>query len=220
MSSIKVVTNILKVNDELTQQNKKLMNEKGLYVINLMSSPGSGKTSILEKVIAKLKDEVKIAVIEGDLYTTKDAERIEAHGVQVVQINTEGGCHLDGQMIRNALSHLNLDGTNLLIIENVGNLICPASFELGEDLIITVLSTTEGNDKPQKYPRMFEKSGIVILNKVDLVPYTNFNKDEFHKDIQEINPKAKIIETSCVTGQGIDELCSLLKEKISISNPV
>ncbi|WP_025690870.1 hydrogenase nickel incorporation protein HypB [Paenibacillus zanthoxyli] len=220
MSSIKVVTNILKVNDELTQQNKKLMDEKGLYVINLMSSPGSGKTSILEKVIAKLKDEVKIAVIEGDLYTTKDAERIEAHGVQVVQINTEGGCHLDGQMIRNALSHLNLDETNLLIIENVGNLICPASFELGEDLIITVLSTTEGNDKPLKYPRMFEKSEIVILNKVDLVPYTNFNKDEFHKDIQEINPKANIIETSCVTGQGIDELCSWLKEKISISNPV
>ncbi|QWU14871.1 hydrogenase nickel incorporation protein HypB [Paenibacillus sophorae] len=220
MSSIKVVTNILKVNDELTQQNKKLMNEKGLYVINLMSSPGSGKTSILEKVIAKLKDEVKIAVIEGDLYTTKDAERIEAHGVQVVQINTEGGCHLDGQMIRNALSHLNLEETNLLIIENVGNLICPASFELGEDLIITVLSTTEGNDKPQKYPRMFEKSGIVILNKVDLVPYTNFDKDEFHKDIQEINPKAKVIETSCMTGQGIDELCAWLKETISISNPV
>ncbi|AIQ13756.1 hydrogenase nickel incorporation protein HypB [Paenibacillus durus] len=220
MSSIKVVTNILKVNDELTRENKKLMNQKGLYVINLMSSPGSGKTSILEKVIARLKNEVKIAVIEGDLYTTKDAERIEAHGVQVVQINTEGGCHLDGQMIRNALSHLNLEETNLLIIENVGNLICPASFELGEDLIITVLSTTEGNDKPQKYPRMFEKSGIVILNKVDLVPYTNFNKDEFHKDIQEINPKANIIETSCVTGQGIDELCSWLKEKISISNPV
>ncbi|MDQ0497077.1 hydrogenase nickel incorporation protein HypB [Paenibacillus brasilensis] len=220
MSSIKVVTSILKVNDELTQQNKKLMNEKGLYVINLMSSPGSGKTSILEKVIAKLKDEVKIAVIEGDLYTTKDAERIEAHGVQVVQINTEGGCHLDGQMIRNALTHLNLDETNLLIIENVGNLICPASFELGEDLIITVLSTTEGNDKPQKYPRMFEKSGIVILNKIDLVPHTNFDKDEFHKDIREINPKAKVIETSCMTGQGIDELCAWLKKTISISNPV
>ncbi|MDT3427370.1 hydrogenase nickel incorporation protein HypB [Paenibacillus forsythiae] len=220
MSSIKVVTNILKVNDELTQQNKKLMNEKGLYVINLMSSPGSGKTSILEKVIAKLKDEVKIAVIEGDLYTTKDAERIEAHDVQVVQINTEGGCHLDGQMIRNALSHLNLDDTNLLIIENVGNLICPASFELGEDLIITVLSTTEGNDKLMKYPRMFEKSGIVILNKVDLLSYTNFDKDEFHKDIREINPKAKVLETSCVTGEGIDELCAWLKETISISNPV
>lgn len=219
MSSIKVVTNILKVNDELTQQNKKFMNEKGLYVINLMSSPGSGKTSILEKLIAKLKDEVKIAVIEGDLYTTKDAERIEAQGVQVVQINTNGACHLDGLMIRNAMDQLNLDQTDLLIIENVGNLVCPASFDLGEDIIITVLSTTEGNDKPMKYPRMFEKSGIIILNKIDLLPYTNFDKDEFYKDIGQINPKAKVYETSCLTGQGIDELCALLKDTISISNP-
>jgi hydrogenase nickel incorporation protein HypB len=215
MSSIKVVTNMLKVNDELTAQNKRIMEEKGLFVVNLMSSPGSGKTSILEKLIARLKGEIRVAVIEGDLYTTKDAERIEAQGVPVVQINTNGACHLEARMIRNAMDSLNLDETELLVIENVGNLVCPASFDLGEDLCITVLSTTEGNDKPKKYPRMFEKSRLILLNKIDLAIHTNFDLDEFYKDIRDINPKADVIETSCLTGQGIDELCAWLKESIS-----
>ena len=197
MSEIKVVTNILQANDELTAINKKKLDDKKIYVINLMSSPGSGKTSILEKILVKLKADLKIAVIEGDLYTTKDAQRIEAKGVPVVQINTGGACHLDAYMIKDAISSLNLDGIELLIVENVGNLVCPAEFEIGEDIKITVLSTTEGNDKPLKYPLAFEKSGAVILNKIDLIDYTNFDKQSFYDDVRSINDKAVFFETSC-----------------------
>ncbi|MDO0823141.1 hydrogenase nickel incorporation protein HypB [Desulfosporosinus nitroreducens] len=214
MSEIKVVANILHTNEEITSQNKQLLNEKGIFVINMMSSPGSGKTSLLERVISKLKGKLGIAVIEGDLYTTKDAERIEAQGVPVVQINTGGACHLDGKMIKGALDSLNLDNVDLLVIENVGNLVCPAAFELGEDIKITVLSTPEGNDKPLKYPRMFENSTAIILNKLDLLELTNFNKDEFYKDVNSLNVHATIFETSCVKDQGIDELCSWLSQQI------
>lgn len=218
MSEIKVVTNMLKSNNELTAQNRKLLDEKGIYVINIMSSPGSGKTSILEKVISKLKSEVRIAVIEGDLYTTKDAERIEAQGVPVVQINTGGACHLDGNMIKNALSTLNLDNIDLLIIENVGNLVCPAEFEIGENTKITVLSTAEGNDKPLKYPLIFEKSEAIILNKIDLIEYTNFSREEFYKDVKSINANAQIFEMSCTKDTGIEELCLWLKSKLNSKN--
>jgi hydrogenase nickel incorporation protein HypB len=214
MNEIKVVTNILQTNEEITAKNKKMLDEKGIFVVNLMSSPGSGKTSILEKLIAKLKDEIRIAVIEGDIYTTKDAERIEAQGVPVVQINTGGACHLDGEMIKGALNSLNLDGVDLLVIENVGNLVCPAEFEIGEDIKVSVLSTTEGNDKPLKYPLMFEKSGVVILNKIDLIEFTNFNKEEFYKDIKSLNANTLIFETSCTKDQGIDEICSWVRQKV------
>lgn len=214
MSKIKVVTNILQTNEEITLKNKKMLDEKGIFVVNLMSSPGSGKTSILEKIISKLKDEINIAVIEGDIYTTKDAERIEAQGVPVVQINTGGACHLDGEMIKGALDSLDLEATDLLVIENVGNLVCPAEFEIGEDIKVAVLSTTEGNDKPLKYPLMFEKSGAVILNKIDLIEFTNFDKEEFLKDIKSLNSNALIFETSCVKDKGLDEICDWIKEKV------
>ena len=214
MREIKVVTNILQTNEEITAKNKKVLDEKGIFVINLMSSPGSGKTSILEKLVAKLKDEVSIAVIEGDIYTTKDAERIEAQGVPVVQINTGGACHLDGEMIKGALNSLNLDGVELLVIENVGNLVCPAEFEIGEDIKVSVLSTTEGNDKPLKYPLMFEKSGVVILNKIDLIEFTNFNKEEFYRDIKSLNANALVFETSCTKDQGLNDICNWVKEKV------
>ncbi|UZW15018.1 hydrogenase nickel incorporation protein HypB [Clostridium pasteurianum] len=218
MSEIKVVTNILQTNDEITSENKKILDEKGIYVVNLMSSPGSGKTSILEKVISKFKDGIKIAVIEGDIYTTKDAERIEAQGVPVVQINTGGACHLDGDMIKNSLNSLNLDEINLLVIENVGNLVCPAEFEIGEDIKICVLSTAEGNDKPLKYPLMFEKSSAVILNKIDLMPFTNFDREEFYRDVESLNANAVTFETSCVKDEGLEELCVWLKERIVEKN--
>lgn len=214
MCEIKVETNILQENEDITAMNKKMLDEKGIFVVNLMSSPGSGKTSILEKMIAKLKDEVKIAVIEGDIYTRKDAERIEAQGVPVVQINTGGACHLDGEMIKGALDSLNLEAVDLLVIENVGNLVCPAEFEIGEDIKVSVLSTTEGNDKPLKYPLMFEKSGVVILNKTDLIEFTNFDKEEFYKDINSLNANALIFETSCTRDEGLNEICSWVKEKI------
>ncbi|MBZ9634438.1 hydrogenase nickel incorporation protein HypB [Clostridium sp. FP1] len=214
MSVIKIVKNILQTNEEITSKNKKLLDEKGIYVINLMSSPGSGKTSLLERIIAKLKNDINIAVIEGDIYTTKDAQRIEAQGVPVVQINTGGACHLDGEMIKNALNALTLDKTDLLVIENVGNLVCPAEFEIGEDIKICILSTPEGNDKPLKYPLMFEKSGAIVLNKLDLIGFTDFNKEEFYKDIKSLNANADTFETSCVKNQGIDEICSWLLSKI------
>lgn len=214
MCEIKVETNILQTNDEITEMNKKMLDEKGIFVVNLMSSPGSGKTSILEKMISKLKNEIKIAVIEGDIYTRKDAERIEAQGVPVVQINTGGACHLDGEMIRGALDSLNLDAIDLLVIENVGNLVCPAEFEIGEDIKVSVLSTTEGNDKPLKYPLMFEKSGVVILNKTDLMEFTNFNKEEFYTDIKSLNANALIFETSCTKDEGVSEICHWVKEKV------
>jgi len=214
MSEIKVVTNILQTNDEITAKNKKILDEKGIYVINLMSSPGSGKTLLLERIIAKLKNDINIAVIEGDIYTTKDAQRIEAQGVPVIQINTGGACHLDAEMIKGALNSLTLDKVDLLVIENVGNLVCPAEFEIGEDIKISVLSTTEGNDKPLKYPLMFEKSGAIILNKLDLIEFTDFDKEEFYKDIKSLNANADTFETSCVKDQGIDEICSWLMSKI------
>jgi hydrogenase nickel incorporation protein HypB len=214
MSEIRVVTNILQANDEMNAQNRKKLDEKRIYVINLMSSPGSGKTSILEKIISKLKADMKIAVIEGDLYTTMDAERIETMGVSVVQINTGGSCHLDANMIRDAMANLNLDEIELLVVENVGNLVCPAEFEIGEDIKITVLSTTEGNDKPFKYPLAFEKSGVVILNKIDLIEYTNFDKVKFYDNVKSINHEAVFFETSCTKDLGLDELCIWLKNKV------
>lgn len=214
MSEIKVVTNILKANDELTAINRKKLDEKDIYVINLMSSPGSGKTSILEKVITRLKPELKIAVIEGDLYTTMDAQRIESQGVPVVQINTGGACHLDAYMIRDAMSNLSLDGLELLVVENVGNLVCPAEFEIGEDVKITVLSTTEGNDKPLKYPLAFEKSSAVILNKIDLLPYTDFDKSRFYEDVRSINDAIVFFETSCTKDQGLDTLCDWIRSQV------
>ena len=214
MSQIKIVKSILQTNDEVTAKNKSLLDSKGIYVINLMSSPGSGKTSLLERIIAKLKNDINIAVIEGDIYTTKDAERIEAQGVPVIQINTGGACHLDAEMIKGALNALTLDKLDLLVIENVGNLVCPAEFEIGEDIKIAVLSTTEGNDKPLKYPLMFEKSGAVILNKLDLIEFTDFDKEEFYRDIKSLNANMDTFETSCVKNQGIDEICSWLMSKM------
>lgn len=214
MSEIRVVTNILQANDEINSLNRKRLDEKKIYVINLMSSPGSGKTSILEKIIAKLKSDMKIAVIEGDLYTTMDAQRIESQGVPVVQINTGGSCHLDAYMIKDAIDSFNLDEVELLIVENVGNLVCPAEFEIGEDIKITVLSTAEGNDKPLKYPLAFEKSGVVILNKIDLIEFTNFDKANFYNDVRSINDEAIFFETSCTKDLGLDELCIWLKNKV------
>jgi hydrogenase nickel incorporation protein HypB len=212
MREIKVIKNILKFNEEASNNNKQIFDENGVYVVNLMSSPGSGKTSILEKIINMLKSEVNIAVIEGDIYTIKDAERIQNQGIPVVQINTEGACHLDARMIKRAADELDLGNTELLVIENVGNLVCPAEFEVGEDIKISVLSTTEGSDKPSKYPLMFEKSGAVVLNKIDLIDYTNFSREEFYGDLKALNERVQVFETSCIKNEGIDKLCDFLKD--------
>jgi hydrogenase nickel incorporation protein HypB len=214
MSEIKISVNMLNTNEEVHEENKKLFDEEGIFVINLMSSPGAGKTSILEMLIPKLKQSLNMAVIEGDIYTTKDAERIEAKGVPVVQINTEGPCYLEGAMIREASLNFDLREIDLIIVENVGNLVSPAEFEIGEDIKICVLSVTEGNDKPLKYPLMFEKSTVIILNKIDLMKFTDFKEEEFYKDIKLINPKAKIFKTCCRENCGVDELSQWILEEV------
>lgn len=211
---IHVVSNILKANEHLSAELKKEFDSRGILVINFMGSPGAGKTSVLENVIQELKGKVKMAVIEGDVYTSKDAERIEKQGVPVVQINTCGGCHLDSNMIKEALHGLSLDGLDLLVIENVGNLVCPAGYDLGEDMKMVALSVTEGDDKPSKYPVMFQRADVVVINKVDLMEQTNFSMEQALGDIKTINPGLEIFGVSCHTGQGVSELVAFLVELV------
>lgn len=206
--------NILGENDRTAAENQALFKEKGVYVLNLMGSPGAGKTSLLEKTMEFLKDEIPMAVIEGDLFTSRDAERIEKHGVPVIQINTAGGCHLDAPMVQKTAQKLDLDKLELLIVENVGNLVCPAEFAVGEDEKAVVLSVTEGDDKPMKYPLIFKESAIALLNKVDILPYTNFDLAQAKEDITTLHPGMQVLELSCTTGQGIAEWCTWLRNRV------
>ena len=199
-----VMKNILGENDKIAEDNRQLFKSKNVFVINLMGSPGSGKTSLLELTIANLKNKIKMAVIEGDLFTAKDAERIERHNVPVIQINTAGGCHLDAAMVKRAAESLDLDALDLVIVENVGNLVCPAEFDVGENIKVVVLSITEGDDKPLKYPLIFKESAVTILNKIDILKFTNFNLESAHEDLTTIHPNINIIETSCTTGDGLN----------------
>lgn len=214
MTRIKVFTNILKANENIAQKNREIFNENKVYAINLMSSPGSGKTSLLERTLEALKDELRIAVIEGDLQTTKDAQRIERYNIPVVQINTEGACHLDANMVDSVLQSFNFKEIDLFVIENVGNLVCPASFELGEDDKVVMVSIPEGDDKPIKYPVMFRKAKVLLLNKIDLLPYTNFNMSKIKEDALSINPNLKIFEISCLTEEGLEAWLIWLKEQV------
>lgn len=211
---IKVMTNILDRNDQIAAEVNEKLSARGIFVVNLLGSPGCGKTSLLEHTIVGLKNELSIAVIEGDLFTAKDAERIEQHGVPVVQINTSGGCHLDANMVSSVLDSLDLENLDLIVIENVGNLVCPAEFNIGEDVKVTVLSITEGEDKPLKYPLIFKQASAVILNKIDLLPYTSFNMYSAIQDITNINPNAVLIEASSRTGQGLDQWYDWLKQQV------
>lgn len=212
---IKVATKILTANERIAEENKKMFKDLGVYVVNLMSSPGAGKTSLLEKTIMALKDKIRIGVIEGDITGKIDAERIDRLGVPVVQINTEGACHLDANMIADAAKDLPLQEIDLLFIENVGNLVCPAEFKVGEDIKVMILSLTEGDDKPLKYPLMFQESSVLIINKVDLKDLLDVSIDKIKKDAQFLNPKIRIFEVSCKTGQGIEEWTNWLLTKFS-----
>ena len=205
MSVITIERKVLEKNDELARQNRELFERNGIFVINLVSSPGSGKTSLLEKTLEHLKGKIRVAVIEGDVQTDLDAQRVAKFGVPVVQIVTNGGCHLEARLVQDALGKMELEGTDLLVIENVGNLVCPAGYDLGEAMKIVIASTTEGDDKPLKYPAMFRNASVLIINKVDLVPYLNFNLDELRKNALRINPNLTVFETSCTTGSGIRE---------------
>lgn len=211
---IQVMKNILGENDRIAAENQAMFKAAGVYVVNLMGSPGSGKTSVLERTMEMLKGELSMAVIEGDLFTSKDAERIAKHDVPVIQINTSGGCHLDGAMVQKVAKGMELSRLDLLIVENVGNLVCPAEFFLGEDGKAVVLSVTEGDDKPLKYPLMFKESAIALLNKVDILPYCNFDMISAREDIQALHPGIRILETSCATGQGLEEWCNWLRGEV------
>lgn len=211
---IAVVKNVLEANERIALENRRLFDEKGLTVINLMSSPGAGKTSLLERTIDRLKGSVRIGVIEGDIQSSKDAERIAKKDIPVVQINTGGACHLDGNMIRETFAQLDLDSLDLLVVENVGNLVCPAEFKVGEDFKAMILSVTEGEDKPAKYPLMFRESTVLLINKTDLLPYLDISIESIREEALKVNPHLKIFEVSCKTGEGIEPWCNWLKEKV------
>ena len=201
---VKVVTRILEANDRIAEENRKRFKDAGIYVVNLMGAPGAGKTTLLERTIRALKPRLKIGVIEGDIVGTDDAERIGALDVPVVQINTGGACHLDANMISEVLDEFPLKDLDMLIIENVGNLVCPAEFKVGEDMKMMVLSVAEGHDKPLKYPLMFRESSALVLNKIDLLPYMNTDINKMRNDSLALNPQLKIFEVSGTTGAGID----------------
>ena len=211
---VKVVSHILEANDRIAAENKKLFKESGVYVINLMSAPGAGKTSLIEKTVLELSGKLKIGVIEGDIAGSDDARRIANLHIPVVQINTGGACHLDANMISEVLDDLPLNNLDLLIIENVGNLVCPAEFKVGENIKVMLLSIAEGDDKPLKYPLMFQESSALILNKMDLLPYTNASIDKIRKNSLSLNPKLKIFEVSCRTGEGMGKWVKWLQSLI------
>lgn len=212
---LKVASKILDANERIAQENRKNFNDAGVYVINLMSSPGAGKTSLLESTIKGLNGKLKIGVIEGDITGTDDAVRIESMNIPVVQINTGGACHLDANMINEVLNDLPLKDLDMLFIENVGNLVCPAEFNVGEDIKVMILSLTEGDDKPLKYPLMFQEASALIINKIDLKPFLDVNIEKIKKDALALNPFVKIFEVSCKTGEGIDEWTKWLQILIS-----
>jgi len=215
MVEIEVERRVLEANDRLAADNRRLLEKKGVFVVNIMSSPGAGKTTLLERTAAGLKGEFNLAVIEGDIQTTTDADRIAAQGVAAVQINTAGACHLDAQMVGQALDALELDGVDLLIIENVGNLVCPAEFDLGERAKVMLLSTPEGEDKPAKYPLMFRLCEVLIINKTDLLPYLPFSLEAVRREVARINPQMEIFEVSALKNQGLEAWLDWLRAGVA-----
>ena len=213
MNVITVERKILEKNDEIASKNRRAFSEHGIFTVNIVSSPGAGKTSILEQTIERLKGRVSLAVIEGDVQTDLDARRVAKYGVPAVQIVTRGGCHLEAGLVNEALQNIDLSTIQLLVIENVGNLVCPANYDLGEAVKVVVASTTEGDDKPLKYPAMFRNASVLIINKIDLLPYLKADLSTLRKNALSINPSLAVFETSCTTGAGIDEWCEWLVER-------
>lgn len=214
MSVITVERKVLEKNDAIAQQNREAFKKKNLFTMNLVSSPGSGKTSLVERTILYTTNKFKIAVIEGDVQTSLDAERVDAYGVPVVQIVTQGACHLEANLVRDAFRQIEKNNFEVLFIENVGNLVCPAGYDLGEDLKVVIVSTTEGDDKPLKYPAMFRNASALIINKIDLVPYLKCSTEVLAKNALSINSSLKIFKTSCTTDEGISEWCEWIESKI------
>ncbi len=213
MSIVTVERKVLEKNDEIASQNRVQFAQHGLFVLNLVSSPGSGKTSLLEQTLGTLEGRIPVAVIEGDVQTDLDAQRISRLNVPVAQIVTNGGCHLDAKLVQDAFRMLDHTDARLLLIENVGNLVCPSNYDLGEHLKVVVVSTTEGDDKPLKYPAMFHKASVLIINKMDLVPYVNSKPDLLENHARSINPSLRVFRTSCTSKEGIAEWCAWLEEQ-------
>ena len=212
---INVVSKILEANDRLAADNRKLFDSHGLLVINLMSAPGAGKTTLLTKTIKELDGSLKVGVVEGDIQGTYDAEQIGALNIPVVQINTGGACHLDANMIHEAVNDLPLDTLDVLIIENVGNLVCPAEFNVGEHMKVMLLSLTEGHDKPLKYPLMFQESSALVINKMDLAPYVDADPERIERDALGLNPALDVMRVSCRSGEGLEDWYRWLRQFIS-----
>lgn len=214
--SVKVLTiqeEILEANEEKAEANQRLLDKHGILMVNIMSSPGAGKTSLILQTISRLKGKTRIAVIEGDVASTIDADKVNEQAIPVIQINTAGGCHLDAYMTEKALNNLPLNDIDLLFIENVGNLICPAEFALGEHKRVMLLSLPEGHDKPHKYPLMFTEADVVLVNKIDLAPLLEFDTTSFTNAVKGLNPKAKIFQVSCKTGQGLENWLAWLESQ-------
>jgi hydrogenase nickel incorporation protein HypB len=212
---ISVEEDILSKNNRLAAGNRALFANQGIFTLNLVSSPGSGKTTLLEKTLVDLKSEINFAVLEGDQQTTNDADRIAATGTPAHQINTGAGCHLDAHMVGHGLEHFDLNPVQMLMIENVGNLVCPASFDLGEDFKVSLLSVTEGEDKPLTSPQRFRASEIMLINKIDLLPYVRFDVAKCREYAERIHPGIKIFEVSCYTGEGLEAWYAWLKEQVA-----
>jgi hydrogenase nickel incorporation protein HypB len=213
-----VLENVLDANDTLAQANRAQLDQAGTYAINLMSSPGAGKTALLERTLERLRGKLRLGVLEGDVQTTLDADRLARFHVPLVQVNTDPGfggeCHLDANMVRSGLTELPLQDIDILIIENVGNLVCPAEFKVGEDARVMVYSITEGEEKPLKYPLMFRSADVVLVNKVDLLEHLDFDMELFLENLKAVNPDAPRILTSARTGQGVEEWCRWLEQRL------
>ncbi len=214
---IPIVENILNANEQIAQANRDALNESGVFSINLMASPGAGKTSLIEQTLKRIGSDVKVAAIDGDIATSIDADRAAAAGATAVQINTGGECHLDAVMLQGALKQLQLAQFDLLMVENVGNLICPANFQLGTHKNVLIASVPEGDDKPYKYPGMYRGVDALIINKTDLLPYISFNMDYFSRGVQLLNPQLVTFPLSCSTGEGFDTWIQWLLEKINFN---
>jgi hydrogenase nickel incorporation protein HypB len=212
MTVVTVERKILKKNDEIAAENRALLTKHGIFSINLLSSPGSGKTSLLEKTLVQMPHPERIAVVEGDVQTDNDAQRIARLKIPVVQIVTNGGCHLEAKLIQDALPNFELEKLRFFVIENVGNLVCPANYDLGEDKKVVLISTTEGDDKPLKYPAMFRVADVLLINKTDLLDYLDFDMEVARKNALRINPDLEIFETSCTTGAGLDKWLAWLNK--------
>lgn len=211
---IKVVRQIMEWNEDCHDEIQKLLNEKGIFMINVMGSPGGGKTSFITKIIEKLRNDYRIGVIEGDIAGKLDAEKIAVMGIPVVQLNTEGACHIEAMSIKNILPEFNLEALDILIVENIGNLVCPAEFQIGEHLKIALLSIPEGDDKVEKYPLMFAKADSLILSKYDLKEYFRFDETRVEEKGKQVNPNIEIFKINSITGEGIDKFIYWLKEKV------